>query len=61
MEDKITKRMQEIQNKYKNRSGKVETCFSVGYWLIRVARVGLNDAFNEFSEKAEQYIEGGHR
>jgi hypothetical protein len=61
MEDKITKRMHEIQQKYKNRSGRVETCFSVGYWLIRVAKIGLNDAFNEFSEKAEQYIEGGGR
>ncbi len=59
MEEKIRALMIRLENTYKNRSGKVQECFSVGHWFMRVNEVGLNDAFNEFEKSAMTYIERG--
>jgi hypothetical protein len=66
MDDKITARMIEIENKYLNRSGmnqsgRIQEAFSVGYWFLRVAKIGVYDAWNEFSKGVDKYIEGGGR
>ena len=57
MEEKIIALMKRLENKYSDRSGRVQECFSVGHWFTRVNAVGLNDAFNEFEKSCINYIE----
>lgn len=58
MDEKIMALMMRLENTYKNRSGKVQECFSVGHWFMRVNAIGLHDAFNEFEKSCMGYIEG---
>lgn len=57
--EKIQEIMKEVEETYKNKSGRVQEVFSVGFWLMRVSEVGLNDTINELGKAVNHYIERG--